>query len=49
MQMSLAAEITEYDDVRVRKALARAIAAHQAKAGELTELRASIGQAEAKL
>jgi hypothetical protein len=49
--MSLAETRTalEYNDAACRKHLAKAIAAHQAKVSELTELRAAIMQAEVRL
>jgi hypothetical protein len=46
--MSLAQTRSEYDDAGARRGLAKAIAAHQAKLGELA-LRAAIEQASAKL
>jgi hypothetical protein len=39
----------EYNDIVARRALAKAIFAHKAKLAELTDLRAAIEQAEAKL
>jgi hypothetical protein len=39
----------EYDDARARAALRKAIAAHQAKAAELADMRAAIASAEGKL
>jgi 2C-methyl-D-erythritol 2,4-cyclodiphosphate synthase len=47
--MSLAETRTEYDDAASRKALAKAIKAHQSKAAELTDLRAAIDLAQIKL
>ena len=42
-------EQESYDDARARKALARAIKSHRAKAAELADMHAAIEGAEAKL